>query len=543
MYFSTIFIQTHTLLLFLGQMMKHTLLIFTFLMLWAATGCSTDPGLSISNDSSSEDSEGSSGKSSEANDRNSSNDDSSQETNSSGDTTPSSDESSEATAPDDPIEPMPYTVFEVRPFFVPSGMMGNTNTKIKEGDESEQEFTWEYEPGSAGWAGVKFLRSIGTESMWEWEFTHAIAYSLTEAKQLEFDAKSSSPGTFTIEGPSSKDKIKIDDLEDSYQHYVIELGSFESVEGGPFSVVSNDKNAASITIKNIKLTTDDSDFEYRYQDTYREPAKRSNATVHSESSHGGDWSVVWEDNFDGSKIDEDNWNIDLGNGIDGDGWGNWHYDYSTDAPETIFIKDGVLQIKAIDVTPGGSDSPMIQSVHMNTRHKQHFQFGKVSARIKMPTDGDGRTPPSSWPAFWMLGALCGNKDDDGKLIVWPECGEIDIIEGAGLKPEDAHGNLIHPYNTNPMGGKKSTGEELGEDFHVYGMEWDNMEIKIFIDDDIYATVDIDQLSAFKEEFYIIINSSFGGSPEKFTGLKADVPDRSFFPATMEVDWVRYETRD
>ena len=42
-----------------------------------------------------------------------------------------------------------------------------------------------------------------------------------------------------------------------------------------------------------------------------------------------------------------------------------------------------------------------------------------------------------WPAFWMLGA---NIEE----VSWPDCGEIDIMENVGRRPEQIFGTLHGP---------------------------------------------------------------------------------------------------
>ena len=105
----------------------------------------------------------------------------------------------------------------------------------------------------------------------------------------------------------------------------------------------------------------------------------------------------------GSPPNPDIWDYDPGNPNPG----NQTYTSSTD--NARLDGEGHLLIQA--VKSGNSYT----SGRLVTRGKVDMLYGRVSARIKMPS-GQG-----VWPAFWMLGSDYAN-------VGWPECGEIDLME-------------------------------------------------------------------------------------------------------------------
>jgi beta-glucanase (GH16 family) len=62
------------------------------------------------------------------------------------------------------------------------------------------------------------------------------------------------------------------------------------------------------------------------------------------------------------------------------------------------------------------------SARITTKQSHHIQFGKVEIRAKLPR-GDWL-----WPALWMLPV-------DNAYGIWPQSGEIDIMESRGNGPE------------------------------------------------------------------------------------------------------------
>ena len=136
-----------------------------------------------------------------------------------------------------------------------------------------------------------------------------------------------------------------------------------------------------------------------------------------------------------------------------------------------------------------------------------------------------------WPALWMLG-------NNFSQVGWPACGEIDIMEMKGGENSD---NLVYGTAHWEQGGHVFYGQtitndsgKLSEDYHVYSLIWDEESISWFFDDVNYNSVDItpDVLSAFREEFFIILNIAVGGD---FPGS----PDNTtIFPQWMIIDYIR-----
>ncbi len=235
------------------------------------------------------------------------------------------------------------------------------------------------------------------------------------------------------------------------------------------------------------------------------------------------WSLRWADEFsqsDGSKPDSSKWGYDIG----GSGWGNNELQTYTDRTENARIENGQLVIEARAENFGGRN---FTSARLLTKGKSSWTYGRIEARIKIPK---GR---GIWPAFWMLGA---NFDSVG----WPNCGEIDILENIGSLPSTLYGTLHGPGYSGGNGISGNTvlaGAALGDDFHVYAIEWEENRIRWFLDGSLYFTLTPSDLPVgspwvFNQPQFLILNVAVGGN---WPGN----PDSStVFPQRMTVDYVR-----
>jgi beta-glucanase (GH16 family) len=151
------------------------------------------------------------------------------------------------------------------------------------------------------------------------------------------------------------------------------------------------------------------------------------------------------------------WSYNIGTG--NNGWGNSEEQYYTNRPENIKVENGVLKITARREQYMGKS---YTSARILTKGKFETKYGRLEARIKLPR-GKGL-----WPAFWMLGS---NSD----TAIWPQCGEIDIMEYLGSSPTKVFGTVHGPgYSAGNAITKTYTlpNSRFDTDFHVFGVEWD-----------------------------------------------------------------------
>ncbi len=233
------------------------------------------------------------------------------------------------------------------------------------------------------------------------------------------------------------------------------------------------------------------------------------------------WTLVWHDEFDGQNIDPKNWTFDLG----GNGWGNAELEDYTNRPENARVENGMLVIEARQEQYEGLS---YTSARLKTQGLQAFQYGRIEARMKLPS-GQGM-----WPAFWMLGS------DIDKTTIWPNCGEIDIMEYIGKTPDTVYETIHGPgySGAKGIGGHFSlSAESLGNDFHVYAIEWEPNEIRWYVDDQQVFKVTPDQIPAgtvwvFDHPFFILLNLAVGG------GWPGYPDSTTVFPQQLLVDYVR-----
>ncbi len=229
------------------------------------------------------------------------------------------------------------------------------------------------------------------------------------------------------------------------------------------------------------------------------------------------YTLVWQDEFNGTAIDPTNWVHEQGAG----GWGNNELQYYTDRPENSFVENGKLVITA---KKEFFNSAPYTSARMKTQGLREFQYGRIDIRAKLPT-GKG-----IWPALWMLG-------DDIATVSWPRCGEIDIMEIIGSEPATLHGTAHWDNNGSYANYGKSTTLANGtfaDEYHVFTITWDEQYIKWLLDDVQFNVIDItpNGLSEFHHEFFLLFNIAVGGN------WPGSPDNNTVFPQQMKVDYVR-----
>jgi beta-glucanase (GH16 family) len=234
--------------------------------------------------------------------------------------------------------------------------------------------------------------------------------------------------------------------------------------------------------------------------------------------------LVWSDEFDGDTIDLANWTYDIG----GWGWGNGEAQYYTDRPENSRTQNGLLVIELREEQYEGS---YFTSARLKTQGLQEFQYGRLEARIKVPS-GSG-----TWPAFWMLGADFDSESDDPSQQ-WPNVGEIDIMEYVGREPDLVIGTLHGPGYSGAGGRSQWNRQEfaIADDFHTFAVDWDAEGIRWFFDDEMYFEIGPEDLGdrewVFDQPFFFILNLALGGT------LGGNIALDLEYPIQYYVDYVR-----
>lgn len=243
-------------------------------------------------------------------------------------------------------------------------------------------------------------------------------------------------------------------------------------------------------------------------------------------------TLIWEDNFDvDGSPDPELWSYDIGTGVEifgQPGWGNNEQQYYTDRPENIKVEGGMLHMTARKEFFEGSN---YTSAKILTRGIFERTYGRYEARILLPF---GR---GIWPAFWLLG------DDSGGSVIWPQIGEIDIMEYRGQEPTVIHGSVHGPGYSAGRAVTDTyllTGSRFDTEFHLFAIEWGPDFIQFYVDDVLYNEITPDDVNGewvFNDNaFYIILNVAVGGT---FVGPPNDSTP---FPQTMLVDYVRVYTK-
>jgi len=230
-------------------------------------------------------------------------------------------------------------------------------------------------------------------------------------------------------------------------------------------------------------------------------------------------SLVWEEDFSASTIDQSDWTFEIGNGTNG--WGNNELQYYR--ADNAYTQDGHLIIEAKEESFQGYD---YTSTRMITRGKKEFQYGRIDIRAALP-EGQG-----IWPALWMLGSNFNS-------VGWPASGEIDIMEmiGGSGRENTVHGTVHWQHDgqhANFGGDVTLPSGTFNDEFHVFSIVWTSSRITWYMDNQEYHAIDTTpaQLSEFRNSFFFIFNVAVGGN---WPGAPNST---TTFPQYLIVDYIR-----
>ncbi|MEE0945536.1 MAG: glycoside hydrolase family 16 protein [Acutalibacteraceae bacterium] len=247
--------------------------------------------------------------------------------------------------------------------------------------------------------------------------------------------------------------------------------------------------------------------------------------------------LVWYDEFESDSLDMDKWCFTRTmHGAD------CEYDNSE---KCIRVEDNQvhMQVHRSEL----EDKDYVLSEGLTTMETMNFKYGYVEMRAKLPFRH------GAWPSFWMKSNTPFKKAH--------YMAEIDIFE-VFSSDRNVVSNL-HKWVTSTIhvmlpGGEGSLKraytfenyENLNDEYHTYGFEWDEKYMSFYVDDEMYTRFPIDESGEFGEETikgmegfhdfaYIIFNNEIftqGRSwrPEEYV-LKED----DEMPIDYYIDYVRF----
>ena len=232
------------------------------------------------------------------------------------------------------------------------------------------------------------------------------------------------------------------------------------------------------------------------------------------------WTLVWQDEFDGSVINQTYWSrCERGKA-------DWNNTKSL-APELVEVSNGTLKLKGI-VNINEQDPAPYLTAGIHSKGKFSFTYGKVQIRARF------KSAQGAWPALWMLGGT-------GQ---WPHNGEIDLMEHLNFDQkvyQTLHSGFTQstPYDVEKHPKKGSTSQIDRDAWNTYGCEWDAEQVVFTVNGESThhypRRPDLgSEQYPFVQPFYILFTMQIGGKWVNASGAT----DPEDFPAYLEVDWVR-----
>ena len=204
-----------------------------------------------------------------------------------------------------------------------------------------------------------------------------------------------------------------------------------------------------------------------------------------------EWELVFEENFDGTSVDVDTWNMYYGKG---------HVGNSLRRPEAFSIEDGLLAVTA-QMKDG-------QLVSGGMAHRVNYTYGKFEFRVR--TEKDPSLATSGVVLTWPK---------SGK---WPIDGELDIYETMTNGQRNPFYTVLHYGADNQQIEFKHHIDAT--QWHIIAMEWFPDVIHIFRNGELVYTC-TEQEAIPQVPHHICI---------QLDAFKTEMTE----PVKMYVDWVK-----
>lgn len=243
------------------------------------------------------------------------------------------------------------------------------------------------------------------------------------------------------------------------------------------------------------------------------------------------YQLVFQDEFSRDGLpDQTKW--DYATERNAQGWFNREKQYYSRArAKNSRIENGHLIIEAHAEKLNKSEFPdwngqEYTSARVVSRGRAAWTYGFFEIRAKLPC-GVG-----TWPAIWTL--------PEDPNVVWPNGGEIDIMEHVGFDPGVVHQSIHTKAYNFGAGTQKTTKFDVPascNEMHRYQLLWTPEFVLMGIDDKpkfLYKNEKKGEARwPFDKAHHLLLNIAVGG---EWGGQKGIRPDA--FPARMEIDYVR-----
>jgi beta-glucanase (GH16 family) len=216
------------------------------------------------------------------------------------------------------------------------------------------------------------------------------------------------------------------------------------------------------------------------------------------------YSLCWEDNFDGNKLDTTKWKI-RANGT------KRRLDWVS--PEAMKVEDGYLKLYAL------KKGDKYLSCMVGTQDLFMSKYGYYECRAQL------QKSPGIWGAFWIQSKQISQGEDPAVYGA-----EIDIMEFFKKLGTDIVSHNVHwAYGPNQKStrGMQSYLKGVGEGFHTFGLEWFSDRYIFYIDG--YKFYEVTKGISNIEE-YMILSMEFPNDLKEI--------EKTVFPDAFVVDYVK-----
>lgn len=244
--------------------------------------------------------------------------------------------------------------------------------------------------------------------------------------------------------------------------------------------------------------------------TPENPEVPANVTETAIASYPG-YTLIWNDEFSANHLDTSKWSYETGTGVNGD-FGTGQLDRATDRTANVDMLAGT-----------GTDYALAITTKKESYMDRNYTSGRINTNTKFACGPGTRIEARIWArdtkykgqgfAFWMMPA---EKPAGQDYIMWPQGGEVDIMEYVGAIPNYNLGtvhyafsydnNEYHDGNHGHQGAYYSyesaqvpaitpqygnyppaaTDTHTGSaGYHLYRVDWFNDRIEFSVDGNVY----------------------------------------------------------